>query len=134
MCVLYRIELCLLILCVTIISLCMCYHMGINFFEMKASDSLILSYLLETQFKASNRSLGRLLSLSLFFYFVSVCLHACLKLSDIRWSGIIVAIVTICYGIEKKIRLRHDLLRLFGTSRQSLVIHNHRLRQLAVFW
>jgi hypothetical protein len=69
----------------------MCHHMRINLFIVNALDSLNLSYLLETQFKASNRP-GLL-----FFLF---CLPACLKLIDIRSSGIVVAIVMICYEIE----------------------------------
>jgi len=117
----------LLILCPMTISLYVCHHKGINVFVMNASDSLILSYLLETQFKASNR----LFSLPLLlFFFLSVCL----KLIDIGSSGIVVAkIMAVCYGIEKEIRMRHDLILILNTFRLSLVLHNHLFRQLDVF-
>jgi len=118
----------LLTLCATTISLYVCHHKGINLFVMNASDSLILSYLLETQFKASNR----LFSLPLLlFFFLSVCL----KLIDIGSSGIVVAkIMAVCYRIEeKKIRMRHDLILILDTFRRSSVLHNHLFRQLDVF-
>jgi len=121
---------CLLILCATIISLYVCHHKGINLFVMNASDSLILSYLLETQFKASNRLFSLSPSLIVFF-----CLSVCLKLIDIGSSGIVVAkIMAVCYRIEeKKIRMRHDLILILDTFRRSSVLHNHLFRQLDVF-
>ena len=86
-------------------------HMGIHSLLMNTSDSLILSSLVKTQFKASNRTLSLVHSL-VFFYSV------CLKLIDTHSSGIAVAIASVC------LQNRHDLIRLIDRFRHRLVMSN----------